>query len=360
MIKAFNKVYPNVHVKYKPVGNNLPTVLATAVAGGNPPDMADIAQPGYVAAARAAGQAEADHVREVGDRRRTSRRRGSSSARSTASCTRSSSRRPTSRLVWYNVPAFKAAGVTPPKTWAQLLTDAKTLKASRHAGVLDRRRRRLDAHRPVREHLPPHVRAGEVRRADRAQDQVDRPVGEDGADDDGARSSATRRTSPAARAARSSTGFNDSVTNAFGVAAEGGDGVRGRLRRAASSLVDEGEGRRPASTCSPFPSITPGADASARRDRRRPVRHVPRHPGDRGVREVPRDRAGRRGWAKQGGFATGNKNVPASVYPDAITKATEAADRHGEVGRVRHVRRAAGRRSARRRARASGGSSRTS
>jgi len=27
VIAAFNKVYPNVHVKYKPVGNNLPTVL---------------------------------------------------------------------------------------------------------------------------------------------------------------------------------------------------------------------------------------------------------------------------------------------------------------------------------------------
>jgi hypothetical protein len=29
-------------------------------------------------------------------------------------------------------------------------------------------------------------------------------------------------------------------------------------------------------------------------------------------------------WAKQGGFGPGNKNVPSSVYPDAITRATEA------------------------------------
>src|SRR5579862_6183479 len=49
VINAFNKLFPNVHVNYKPVGNNLPTVLSTAVAGGNPPDMADIAQPGTVA-----------------------------------------------------------------------------------------------------------------------------------------------------------------------------------------------------------------------------------------------------------------------------------------------------------------------
>ena len=48
VITGFNKVYPNVKVNYKPVGNALPTVLATAVAGGHPPDMADIAQPGTV------------------------------------------------------------------------------------------------------------------------------------------------------------------------------------------------------------------------------------------------------------------------------------------------------------------------
>src|SRR5205823_10682587 len=46
VISAFKKVYPNVHVNYKPVGDNLPTILATAIAGGHPPDMADIAQPG--------------------------------------------------------------------------------------------------------------------------------------------------------------------------------------------------------------------------------------------------------------------------------------------------------------------------
>ena len=48
VIAAFNKIYPKVHIKYNPLGNNVSTVLATAIAGGHPPDMADIAQPGYV------------------------------------------------------------------------------------------------------------------------------------------------------------------------------------------------------------------------------------------------------------------------------------------------------------------------
>src|SRR5258708_19046495 len=33
-------------------------------------------------------------------------------------------------VVWYNVPAFKAAGVKAPKTFAQLLAAAKTIKSS--------------------------------------------------------------------------------------------------------------------------------------------------------------------------------------------------------------------------------------
>ena len=48
VVDGFKSVQPDVTVKYNPVGDNLPTVLATAVAGGRPPDMADIAQPGLV------------------------------------------------------------------------------------------------------------------------------------------------------------------------------------------------------------------------------------------------------------------------------------------------------------------------
>jgi len=48
VIAGFNKQYPNVHVSYTSKGNDIPTVLATAIAGGNPPDVADVAQPGLV------------------------------------------------------------------------------------------------------------------------------------------------------------------------------------------------------------------------------------------------------------------------------------------------------------------------
>src|SRR6266498_3867894 len=48
VIDAFNEKYPNVDIKYTSAGNNIPTVLSTAVQGGNPPDLADVAQPGLV------------------------------------------------------------------------------------------------------------------------------------------------------------------------------------------------------------------------------------------------------------------------------------------------------------------------
>ena len=48
VIDAFNEQYPDVTVKYNAAGDNLPTVLSTAVEGGNPPDIAAIAQPGLM------------------------------------------------------------------------------------------------------------------------------------------------------------------------------------------------------------------------------------------------------------------------------------------------------------------------
>ena len=49
VIDAFNELYPNVSVKYTSGGDNLAPLLSTAVQGGNPPDIACIAQPGLMA-----------------------------------------------------------------------------------------------------------------------------------------------------------------------------------------------------------------------------------------------------------------------------------------------------------------------
>src|SRR5437667_1293283 len=48
VIDAFHKKYPKVNVKYTSGGDNTPTLLSTAVAGGNPPDLASVGQPAFV------------------------------------------------------------------------------------------------------------------------------------------------------------------------------------------------------------------------------------------------------------------------------------------------------------------------
>ena len=129
VIKVFNKTYPNVHVNYKPVGDNLPQVLATAVAGGQPPDMADIAQPGLIKQFVQQGK-----LKPITYAAKTVAanfspawvKLGTYSGKLYAVVFKASNK----SMIWYNVHAFKNAGVSPPKTWPQLLSIAKTLQAS--------------------------------------------------------------------------------------------------------------------------------------------------------------------------------------------------------------------------------------
>ncbi|HEX6027305.1 MAG TPA: hypothetical protein VFZ00_35220, partial [Solirubrobacter sp.] len=48
VLDGFKEKFPNVSVKYTSGGDNVPTILATAVQGGRPPDIAGVAQPGLV------------------------------------------------------------------------------------------------------------------------------------------------------------------------------------------------------------------------------------------------------------------------------------------------------------------------
>jgi alpha-glucoside transport system substrate-binding protein len=129
VIDAFNKQYPNVHVKYNPAGDNTPTVLSTALAGGRPPDLASVGQPGLVAQFQKQGKLKdlefarpdieanysPDFVKlgEIGGKLYSMIPKAANKS-----------------TVWYNTQAFKNAGVSPPKTWDEFLTAAKTLKAS--------------------------------------------------------------------------------------------------------------------------------------------------------------------------------------------------------------------------------------
>jgi ABC-type glycerol-3-phosphate transport system substrate-binding protein len=129
VIDTFNETYPNVNVKYTSAGDNVPTVVGTAVEGGNPPDIATIAQPGLIREFQRKGAIEPieyakDTVSEnyapdfvelgtIDGQLYTFVYKGANKS-----------------TVWYNVSAFKNAGVEAPGTWDELLQAAKTIKAS--------------------------------------------------------------------------------------------------------------------------------------------------------------------------------------------------------------------------------------
>jgi alpha-glucoside transport system substrate-binding protein len=321
VIKAFNKAYPNVKVNYKPVGNNVPTVLATAIAGGHPPDMADIAQPGLVKQLAQQGHLKAiTYAKSVIGQNFAPAwsQLGSVGGKQYALVFKAANK----SLLWYNVPAFKTAGVTAPKTWAQLTSAAKTLQASgtpafsiggadgwtltdlfeniylRTFGAA--KYNALSAHQV--KWTDPSVITALKTMAKVIGDSSNLAGGASGA---------------------LQYGFNDSVTNAFSTPPKAaivfeGDFVGGVITSSTKAKAGTGF------NTTTFPSITAGPNSSA-----------VEIGGDLFVtfRDTPAIEAfikflatapAAEAWAKLGGFGTGNKNVPASIYPDAITKATEA------------------------------------
>ena len=321
VIKAFNKTYPNVHVNYKPVGNDLPTVLATAVAGGHPPDMADIAQPGTVSQLATQGKLKPITYAKstiAANFAPAWQQLGTYGGKLYALVFKAANK----SVVWYNVPAFKTAGVTPPKTFSQLLADAKTVKASGtpaySVGGADgwtltdmfeniylrtfgaAKYDALSAHKI--KWTDPSVKTALTTMAKIVGDTGNLAGGTTGA---------------------LQYGFNDSVTNAFATPPKAAmvfeaDFVGGVIASSTTAKAKTGF------NTFTWPSITPGADAGAVEIGGDLFVTFRDNPAIEAFVKYLASAPAAEAWAKQGGFGTGNKNVPASIYPDPITKATEA------------------------------------
>ena len=129
VIDKFNETYPNVRVKYTSAGDNVPTVVSTAVQGGNPPDIATIAQPGLIREFQQKGALKPiDYARSTLEANYPSDliTLGTIDGKLYTFVFKGANK----STVWYNVAAFRAAGVTAPRTWDEFLRDGRTLKAS--------------------------------------------------------------------------------------------------------------------------------------------------------------------------------------------------------------------------------------
>ena len=129
VIDGFTEQNPDVDVTYDSAGDALPTVLSTAVEGGNPPDVALVPQPGLVQ-----GYVERDALQPLDFAQETISENFAESVIQTGTfddqlygLVFKASNKST---VWYNVQAFEDAGVEPPETWDDFLAAAETLKAA--------------------------------------------------------------------------------------------------------------------------------------------------------------------------------------------------------------------------------------
>jgi alpha-glucoside transport system substrate-binding protein len=129
VIEGFNEQYPNVDVTYDSAGDALPTVLSTAVEGGNPPSVAVVAQPGLIQ-----GYVERGALQPIDFAQETIAENFSESVIEVGTFDDQLYallfKAANKSTYWYNVQAFEDAGVEATDNWEDFLTNAETIKSS--------------------------------------------------------------------------------------------------------------------------------------------------------------------------------------------------------------------------------------
>jgi alpha-glucoside transport system substrate-binding protein len=318
VIKAFNKQYPGVKVTYKPVGDNLPTVVSTAVAGGNPPDMADIAQPGLVKQFVDKGA-----LKPITYAHKTLLANFAPSWIALATFNKKTYglvfKAGNKSTVWYNVHAFKNAGVKAPTTWPQFVSAANTVLASgvpafSIGGADGWTLTDLFENIYLRQAGPAKyalLSAHKLKWTDKSVTAALKTMAQvvgNSANMAGGTSGAVQ------------TDFPTSVNNVFQNPPKAamvleGDFVPGVATVKAKPGIDYAEFPFPSINGSPQSVVIGGDTIVAFRD-------TPAIEAFVNFLATPQAAAA---WAAKGGFATGNRHMPSSVYPDATTRATASA-----------------------------------
>jgi alpha-glucoside transport system substrate-binding protein len=315
VIAGFEKKYPGVKVSFTSAGNNVPTVLSTAIAGGKPPDMADIAQPALVKQFASQGHLKPiDYAKGAiaSNYGPTGVALGTVKGHLYGLFWKASNK----SEVWYNVKAFKNAGVKPPKTWPQLLAAAKTIRGSglpayaiggsegwtltdlfeniylRTAGPA-----KYDA---LTDHRIKWTDAS-VKTALKTMAQV---IGDTG-------------NIPGGAAGALQTGFPQSVNEVFSKTPKAamvfeGDFVPGVATTKLKAFTDYNEFTFPSINGSPPVAVTSGDTIVAFRDT----------PAIRAFVTYLASPESSTIWVKRGGFTSPNKNVKLSDYSDALQRAS--------------------------------------
>ena len=328
VIDGFTAKNPDATVKYTSGGDNIVTVLSTAVEGGNPPDIATVSQPGTMAdfverdALQPLTFAE-DAVQEnFGDSIVTI---GSVDGTLYGLLFKAANK----STIWYNVATFADAGVESPDTWDDLLTDAKTINQS---GVpaysiggadgwtltdLFENIYLRTAGAETYDKLAKHEIPWTDQSVKDALAEMAKIVG-DTANIAGGKAGALQ------------TDFPTSVANVFSETPKASMVIEGDF---VPGVAGENNPLQPETGFNifPFPSIDDSASSVVGGGDL--VVMFKDNPVARAFVEYLTTPEASEIWAKRGGFSSPNKNVDTTVYPDAIQETTAGAIGEAEVFR---------------------------
>jgi ABC-type glycerol-3-phosphate transport system substrate-binding protein len=323
VLKGFTDANPDVTVNYTSAGDQLPTQLSTAVEGGNPPDVAFLPQPGLMndfvgkGALKSLDYAKDDVQSNLGD---SAVSLGSVDGTLYGFIFKAANK----STVWYNVQAFEDAGVEAPQTWEDLEQDASTLKASGIAAYsvggadgwtltdlfenIYLRQAGADKYDQLAKHEIPWTDAS-VKQALTTMAGV---LGD--------------KSNIAGNALQ--IDFPTSVANVFSENPKAamvieGDFVPGSVTTKLEPTSGYDVFPFPSVDDSPA-SVVGGGDTVVAFDDSDATKALIEYLTTADAASI---------WAKRGGFATLNKNVDASVYPDDITRTTAGAIGEADVFR---------------------------
>ena len=318
VIAGFNEQYPNVDVTYDSAGDALPTVLSTAVEGGNPPSVAVVAQPGLIQ-----GYVERGALQPIDFAEETISENfgesvlevGTFDDQLYALLFKAANK----STYWYNVQAFEDAGVEATEDWDEFLTNAETVKASGLPAYsiggaegwtltdLFENIYLRTAGGEMYDQLSSHEIPWTDQSVKDALTEMAKIVGDP--------DNIVGGTEGALQ-----SDFPTSVSNVFAEEAKGamvieGDFVPGVVESPLDPETGYNVSAFPAINDSP-PSVVGGGDLAVMFDDTPAARAFIEYLATPEAAEI---------WAGRGGFSSANQNLDASVYPDPITETTASA-----------------------------------
>jgi ABC-type glycerol-3-phosphate transport system substrate-binding protein len=326
VLDGFQEANPDVTVNYTSAGDQLPTQLSTAVEGGNPPDVAVLPQPGLMrdfadkGALQPLDFARDDIETNLGE---SAVELGSVDDTLYGFLFKAANK----STVWYNIAAFEDAGVEPPESWEDFLAAAETINAS---GVPAYSIGGADGWtltdlfeniylRTAGPEMYDQLSAHEIPWTDQSVKDALTEMGKILGDADNI---------AGGTAGALQTDFPTSVSNVFSADPKAaqvleGDFVPGVVEHGLEAGTDFGVFPFPAIGDS-GPAVVGGGDTVVMFSDSPAAQALLRYLTSSEAAEI---------WAGRGGFASLNKDLDTSVYPDEITQTTAGALSEAEVFR---------------------------